>query len=191
MHIIYGGAFNPPTKAHLEVYHKVKEVVSVDTFTYLPVSSAYTKSELASNYHRLNMLKLMTENFDDIKISDIEMHDSFFLGTYQSLIRLSDHHSEPTAFVVGADNLSNLPKWKFAESLLSEFKIIVLNRDNKNLASIIEKDPILNKHKKNFIIVQDFNQAVSSTAFRESFDASLLNEKVYQYIVDNELYKES
>lgn len=189
MHIVYGGAFNPPTKAHLEVYHQIKAVVDVDSFTYLPVSSAYTKSDLASNYHRLNMLKLLTEDHDDIMISDLEMHDSNFLGTYQSLIRLSDHQQEETAFVVGADNLPNMKDWKHAESLLSEFKIIVLNRDNKNLQTIIEKDSILNKHKQNFIIVQNFNQNMSSTEFRKTFDHTLLTDKVYTYIKDNQLYQ--
>ncbi|MFW5865419.1 MAG: nicotinate-nicotinamide nucleotide adenylyltransferase, partial [Candidatus Izemoplasmataceae bacterium] len=151
MHIIYGGAFNPPTKAHLQVYHFLKKELDFDTFIYLPVSSAYTKGELASNYHRLRMLKLMTKDYPDIQISDLEMIDNEFLGTYQSLIRLSDDLEGPCAFVIGSDNLKDLHTWKMAESLLSEFKFIVLNRQ-QDIKSIIDENPILKKHEHNLIL---------------------------------------
>jgi nicotinate-nucleotide adenylyltransferase len=188
MHIIYGGAFNPPTKAHLEVYHFLKESIPFDSFIYLPVSSAYTKSELASNYHRLRMLKLMTKAYPDIEISDLEMIDNEFLGTYQSLIRLSDDLEGPCAFVIGADNLKDLHTWKMAESLLSEFKFIVLNRQEA-IDQIIENDPILKKHAHNLIVFENFNSSISSTAFRETLDPNMVSKEVYQYIIDHDLYK--
>ncbi|MFH5880949.1 MAG: nicotinate (nicotinamide) nucleotide adenylyltransferase [Candidatus Izemoplasmataceae bacterium] len=188
MHIIYGGAFNPPTKAHLNVYHYLKERLEVDSFIYLPVSNAYTKRELASNYHRLNMLKMMTEDYDDISISNLEIQDSEFLGTYQSLIRISDNLIGECAFVIGADNLPYLHTWILAESLLSEFKIIVLNRQS-NIDQIIEENDMLKKHRHNLIIFNDFDNPMSSTLFRETFDETMVDEKVWDYITEHQLYK--
>ena len=191
MNIVYGGAFNPPTKAHLNVYHYLKARLNIKRFTFLPVSNAYTKSDLASNYHRLNMLKLLVKDYEDIHISDLEIQDQEFLGTYQSLIRLSDHTFLETAFVIGADNLKEMKSWKMAESLMSEFKIIVLNRNHVDIEAMIEQDPILKKHQHNFLIFQDFDQNISSTAFRESFDSTMVEEDVYQYIVKHGLYERS
>lgn len=188
MHIIYGGAFNPPTKAHLEVYHFLKKELAFDSFIYLPVSSAYTKGELASNYHRLRMLKLMTKPYDDISISDLEMIDNEFLGTYQSLIRLSDDLEGECAFVIGADNLKDLPSWKMAESLLSEFKFIVLNRQ-LDIQSIIDASPVLKKHEHHLMIFNHFDAKMSSTLFRETLDPSMVTDEVYHYIMDHDLYK--
>ncbi|MCF7925928.1 MAG: adenylyltransferase/cytidyltransferase family protein, partial [Candidatus Izimaplasma sp.] len=129
MQIVFGGAFNPVTNAHIEIYHFLKQEFPQATVTFLPVSSAYTKSSLASNYHRLNMLRLALGHYEDVTISTLEMNDSDFLGTYQSLIRLSDLDDEEIYFVMGADNLKYLDQWKNAAGLLSEFKFIILGRD--------------------------------------------------------------
>ena len=85
MIVVFGGAFNPVTNGHTEVYKYVNKNFTDIRFVFLPVSSAYTKSDLASNYHRLNMLKLATKEYDNCVISDLEISDSDFLGTYQSL----------------------------------------------------------------------------------------------------------
>ncbi len=188
MIIVFGGAFNPPTRAHLEAYYAVKKRCAVTQFIFLPVSSAYTKGELASQYHRLNMLKLLTDGLDDCTISDLEMTDDHFLGTYQSLVRLSDQHQGQTAFVIGADNLTHIKHWRFATSLLSEFKIIVLNRNQNDLEKIILADDFLAQYQASFILIDNFHLPLSSTHFRTSFDASLLTDAVYQYILTHRLY---
>ncbi len=189
MHVVYGGAFNPPTIAHLEVFYYIDDRLPVTRFTYLPVSSAYTKSSLVSNYHRLKMLELMTKSVDKIVISDLEMRDELFEGTYQSLVRLSDDSREEVAFVIGADNVSDLSDWKMASSLLGEFKLIVLGRNGIDVRTIIDSDDFLSKYRDNFIVLDDFNCDVSSTAFRDTLDPSMVHEDVYQYIVDQDLYK--
>ena len=190
MHIVYGGAFNSPTVAHLQVYLFVEEKLPVKRITFLPVSSAYTKSELISNGHRLAMLKLMTQRYDDVDICDIEMRDDTFRGTYQTLIRLSDTSNEPLAFVIGADNVVALSSWKMAKSLLSEFKIIILNRHHIDIDVLIDKDPLLREFKDQFIIFNDFNFEGSSTEFRHTYDATLVDDKVFDYIKTHDLYKE-
>ena len=124
MKVIFGGAFNPVTKAHMQVYEYVMNKVGAEEFIFLPVSSAYTKSDLASNYHRLNMLELATANRDKVRVSELELNDSDFLGTYQSLIRFSDSEQVDVGFVIGADNLIGMHLWINIEGILSEFKMV-------------------------------------------------------------------
>ena len=188
MHVVYGGAFNPPTVAHLEAYRFLTARLPVKRFTYLPVSNAYTKSELASDYHRLNMLKAMTEGLDDVDISDLEMKDDTFKGTYQSLVRLSDDSRDTVAFVIGADNVPTLPRWKWAGSLLGEFKIIVLGRDGIHARDMIEGDDLLRRYKDNFIVFDEFSCPVSSTEFRKTMDAKMVHRAVMDYIEEHDLY---
>ncbi len=188
MHVVYGGAFNPPTVAHLEAYHFLKARLPIKRFTYLPVSNAYTKSELASDYHRLNMLRAMTHDLKDVDISDLEMKDDTFKGTYQSLIRLSDDTTTTVAFVIGADNVPSLPRWKWAGSLLGEFKIIVLGRDGIDARKRIEGDVFLNQYRDNFIVFDDFNCPVSSTEYRRTMDSSMVHQAVIDYIEEHDLY---
>ncbi len=189
MKIVFGGAFNPVTNAHILVYEYVTSRLSVDEFIFLPVSSAYTKSELASNYHRVNMLNIAVKNLSNIKISKLEIDDTDFLGTYQSLIRLSDSDQCEIGFVIGADNLFNMHKWINIEGILSEFNIIVLGRLGIDIKGSIKGNPILKKYFHKFIIFDDFDVNISSTLFREEFDRTQVNKEVYQYIIDNNLYR--
>ncbi len=189
MKIVFGGAFNPVTNAHIDVYQFLIEKLSADEFIFLPVSNAYTKSELASNYHRVNMLKIATKRFNDISISKLEIDDINYLGTYQSLIRLCDCHNCDISFVIGADNLVNMQDWINIEGILSEFTIIVLGRNGIDISAAINSDSILKKYLSSFIIFKDFNINISSTSFRETFDQSQVNKEVYQYIIDHNLYR--
>jgi len=188
MKIIFGGAFNPVTNAHVDVFKYVMKKMESDEFIFLPVSSAYTKSDLVSNYHRLNMLELAIEDFDNVRVSQLEMNDSDFLGTYQSLIRFSDGENCQLGFVIGADNLIGMEHWINIDGILSEFKIIVLKRNGLDINKLIDENPVLKKHKHAFVICEDFDVDISSTEFRKSLDETQVPKKVYEYIVSNSLY---
>lgn len=190
MKVIFGGAFNPVTNAHMMVYEYVTKKVEVEEFIFLPVSSAYTKSELASNYHRKNMLEIAIKGIPGVRVSELEMNDSDFLGTYQSLIRFSDSEQVEIGFVVGADNLIGMEHWINIEGILSEFRIIVLARNGLDIDQLISGNKVLERHRSSFIICDDFNVSISSTSFRETLDASQVPSEVYQYILDNKLYVE-
>ena len=189
MKIVFGGAFNPVTNAHLEVYKYVMSKMEADEFLFLPVSNAYKKSNLISNHHRLKMLEIATLEYDDINICKLELDDEVYLGTYQSLIRLKNKYNCEIAFVVGADNLFKMHRWINVNGILSEFKIIVLGRNNIDINKLIKSDIVLNKYFKSFIIYEDFEFDISSTIFRETFNKELLDNKVYEYIIENKLYR--
>jgi nicotinate-nucleotide adenylyltransferase len=189
MKIVFGGAFNPVTNAHILVCEYIMTKVDADEFIFLPVSNAYTKSELASNYHRVNMLHLAINGLKKVRVSKLEIEDTDYLGTYQSLIRLSDNNDCEISFVIGADNLYNMHKWINIEGILSEFKIIVLGRNKIDIETAIDSNQILKKHKNSFIVLNDFVADISSTEFRNTFDKTQVDEKVYEYIIENGLYR--
>jgi nicotinate-nucleotide adenylyltransferase len=135
------------------------------------------------------MLEIATKEYNNISICELEIEDSNYQGTYQSLIRLSDKYNTDIAFVVGADNLLKMHKWINIHGILSEFKIIVLGRNGININRLIKDDIVLNKHINSFIIYEDFELNISSTNFRETFNKELVNNKVYEYIIKNKLYR--
>lgn len=188
MIVVFGGAFNPPTIAHRDIYYHIKKSLDFEKFIYLPVSSLYTKSSLISNYHRLNMLNLMVADMDKAIVSELELNDTEFLGTYKSLLRLQEFYNDDIAFVIGADNLKSMHSWKNSESLLAEFKFVVLNRNKFNIKEHIQNDKVLAKHIDNFIIIPSFDMNVSSTVFRETFDPYYVPDSVFEYIMINGLY---
>jgi nicotinate-nucleotide adenylyltransferase len=189
MIVVFGGAFNPPTLAHKEIYEFILKQVNVDKFIFLPVSNKYSKSTLIDNHHRLKMLQLLVKKLPMAEVSTIEMDDQAFLGTYQSLIKIKEAYpNQKVAFVLGADNLTKLDRWINAEKLLEEFIIIVLNRGAANLEYLIHAKPLLNRYHEQFIVLNHFHSNISSTLFRETMDPEYVDDEIYHYIMKNNLY---
>ena len=190
MVVVFGGAFNPPTLAHKEIYYLIDERIGFDHFVFLPVSSKYNKSTLISDKYRIDMLSILIQDLPKATLSLLEIDDHNFLGTYESLKRMKDlYPEEEIAFIIGSDNLVNIKRWINAEALISEFNFIVINRNKQDGSKIIEKDEKLRLYKDNFKIISGFNQYISSTAFRDSLDPSYVTEAIYQYIMKNDLYR--
>jgi nicotinate-nucleotide adenylyltransferase len=190
MIVVFGGAFNPPTIAHKAIYHHIADILPLDLFIYLPVSNHYTKRSLESNFHRMQMLNLMTRTLPNVIVSPMEFEDPEYRGTYQSLLRIQERYPQSeVAFVIGADNLLKLHKWINAESLLSEFRFILAARDGIDIEAMFESDFFLQRHRKQFIFLPPFDSPISSTLFRETFDSSYIDPLVYEYIKLHGLYR--
>ena len=89
--------------------------------------------------------------------------------------------------MIGSDNLKQVHNWIQPEKILSEYGLIVLNRQD-DVERIISNSPLLSKYKDNIIVVEDFEFTVSSSMFRETKDLNLLSERIKNYIIENDLY---
>lgn len=54
----FGGCFNPPTNAHVNLAKEVLYKCKLDKVVFVPVGDFYSKKELAPERHRYNMLKI-------------------------------------------------------------------------------------------------------------------------------------
>lgn len=183
MNIVYGGAFNPPTIAHENAIKKVLDSFEVNRFIVVPVGAKYHLKEVDETEHRFNMAKIMCEECG-VEISRVELDATKYEGTYQLLKKLNLPN---TKFMIGSDNLKQVEKWIQPDKILSEFGLIVLNRQD-NVEGIISNSPLLSKYKDNIIVVKDFEFTVSSSMFREKKDLDLVSEKIKNYIIENDLY---
>ena len=184
---VFGGTFNPITKAHEKIVKKIIEIYDVDNFIFLPVGNRYTRKNITDVYHRMNMIKLVFTNNEKVKISEIELNQDEYKGTYHSLKLLNKEYDD-IYFIFGADNLLDLHTWLNVDLLLSEYKFIVINRNKRDLHKIIEEK--FEKYKEHFFIL-DLDLDISSSMIRENLEQNKdkLNEKVYSYIKQNNLYE--
>lgn len=185
MKILFGGSFNPPTKAHLEVYNRINKMFDVEEFIFLPTANVYNKPELAPISDRIQMLRLICGKIENASVSDFEANMTEYKGTSFTLKHFPDFY-----FLMGADNFDYIDKWIDYPNLIINNKFIVIPRDDIDLESKFEKDEYLNKYKDNFIILKDFEEIdLSSSMFRKSLDKDIVPEEVYDYIVKNNLYE--
>lgn len=186
MIIVYGGTFNPPTKAHEKIANLITKKYRPIKFIFLPVGDAYTwKDNFASFYHRKNMLELVFKA-DIFEISNLENANEY-KGTYWALNQIKETYKNDVYFVLGADNINELDKWIDYPKLVSEYKFIVLTRKGYNVLELIKEKH--NSYYKNFSIVE-FNLDISAKKFRENPALkSYVNKKVFNYIINNNLYE--
>jgi len=181
MNIVFGGSFNPPTKAHKLILDKLFLLFKPDNIIIVPVGDSYKKKGLIDYTHRLEMVKLLDSR---VIVSTLENNDAY-LGTYDLLKKLSEDYDD-LYYVIGSDNLIKLDTWINYKNLLRDFKFIVFNRYSVPLEDVIlEKYP---EFKDRFLIIQ-IDYDISSSKFRETKDSNLIPKEVYEYIIENNLYE--
>ncbi|MCR3907010.1 MAG: nicotinate (nicotinamide) nucleotide adenylyltransferase [Tenericutes bacterium] len=187
MHIVFGGAFNPPTKAHLNIIKKLMSTFEGSHVLLLPVGDDYKKPELIEFHHRLTMLKLMTSKMEQVTVSELESNRGY-QGTLSILDALS-YVYDNLHFVIGADNLYGFHKWIKYKELLSKYPFIIMTR--KNGITEEEAEAMFKDIKHHFIFIE-FDEDISSTDVRtnKTDQKNALTQEVYQYIRKNHLYEE-
>lgn len=192
---VIGGSFNPPTISHINLSKYILKNLDISKVIYVPVGDQYRKKGLINSSLRIDMLNLALQNEKNIEVSDIETTGDNVWRTVETLEEIQKQYpNEQIAFVMGADKLIQIHKWKRNEDLLSNFKFIVFNRGNYNVENIISINKKLNKYKNNFIIVNNENDNISSTLVRNNIKenksiSGLVNPLVEDFISKNNLYR--
>ena len=137
INVIFGGSFNPPTVAHYQISKQIIETFEVVDFVFMPTGNNYNKPELIDSSHRFEMLKLVCNNLKNARVSDFEMNQNNYKGTYYMLQNFPNYY-----FVLGADNLKDIVNWINFPKVVMENKFIVLNRDKFDLSEILNSNEL-------------------------------------------------
>lgn len=185
MILVYGGAFNPPTKAHKIIYETLKEMYQPSLFIFLPVGYAYKKPGLIEFHHRKAMLEVMTNHDKNVLVSDFEQTPAF-KGSVSALDHYKKQYLEPVKFILGLDNLLDLPNWIEYERLLRENQFIAIDRNGGALEAIKHHYPSYADH---FDVVH-LDIKTSSTLFRTNpkTHQDMIDKSVLSYIQEHHLY---
>lgn len=188
---IFGGSFNPPHKMHLNIALNIINESLVDKVIFVPTGSKYKyKSNLLSDEDRYNMVKLITDKYSNLEVSNYELKDEV-VYTCETLEYFKNKYpNDSIYFICGLDNLSYMESWKNGEDILNNYKILVINRSTDDLSEILSK---LNKYKHNIIVSNILNNDMSSTLIRSNIQnkeiINLLDKDVFNYIKEHKLYE--
>ena len=180
----FGGSFNPPTIAHLEIVDSAINEFNLDKLIIVPMGDKYQKDGLISFEHRKKMLELAFKYNNKVEISNMQENQTkrvYAIDSFKSIDKKYSNYSR--YFIMGMDNFSNIQNWKNYEELIDKRKFIVFKRNNIEVNCNLKDVQFLN-----------INQDVSSTLVRkqiklnENFN-NLVNLDVVKYIKINELYK--
>ncbi len=184
---LFGGSFNPVTIAHEEIIKYLS--INYDKVIILPNGNDYNfhDKSLISIKNRIDMLKIVCKNYNNVKISYYSIFHKF-KGVYKVL----NYYNHPT-YVIGDDCIDTLTEWMNYKDLLKNNNFLVFDRGNNNdVYNKIINNPSLSLYVNHFNIVKNINiPNVSASMFREKFDKSVVSAEVFNYIESNNLYIKS
>lgn len=166
---IFGGSFNPPSIAHLNLAKQILKIKNIEKVIFMPVSTRYNKNGLASDEDRYNWLKCICDSEKGLEVSRVELNSKKQLYTLETLRIIQNQYKDKDIyFILGTDNLRELETWYMPNKILEEFKIIVLERNEDSANDIIQNSKFLQKYRTSILIpkgIQKIN--ISSTYIRE------------------------
>ena len=194
--VIFGGTFNPPTRAHLDIATEALYYLDAEKVLFVPVSDLYKKDDVEISYHRVNMLNLAIGNFRRLEINFTEVDAVKLTYTYETVEKIKSQYQDKELFLlIGADNLEDFKNWKNQRSIMENCSLLVVNRNNSSIDEIIESNEILTEFKDKIIEAPIEEIEISSTEVRNRIASgelegleNLVDKEVIKYIVENKLY---
>ncbi len=150
--LVYPGAFNPPTAAHIDLAEYAKSRTRSDKVIYVPSKMTYIRDDQGKDFafddaDRLMMLQKIAEERDWAEVCDYELKAAKQPRTYETLCWLRDQGYE-CRLLFGSDKLVELETgWKYTDEILRQFGVVCLQRSNDDCETLIDTDPFLSKYK--------------------------------------------
>lgn len=136
---LFFGSFNPIHVGHLIIANYMAEFTDLEQVWLVvsPQNPFKKKQSLANDYDRLFLAKTATDGHPKIHVSNVEFGLPQPSYTIDTLAYLKEKNPEDEFYLImGGDNLGTLHKWKNADILLRDYKILVFKRPHYELGEL-------------------------------------------------------
>ncbi len=194
---ILGGTFNPIHNGHIEIAKLAHEQFHIPIIYIMPSGdpSSYKETDfLISAQERCNMVQKAIQPYPYMKLSTLEVERKGKTYTADTLKQLYTPNKK-IYFIIGADSLLYLEKWKNPEYICTHCILLVANRDNEPKEHLLQQKRFLEDSynaKIEFINVPML--PYSSTSIREAVRSGMsighmVDFAVNEYILEHRLYQ--
>lgn len=197
---IMGGTFNPIHNGHLALAQAAYEYCSMDEVWFMPSGVSYLKEQddIVSGEHRLKMTKLAVEDVKYFVCSDMEVCRNGYTYTVDTLRELHEQYPDDEFyFIMGADSLFGLPKWRQPKEIAALCTLVVVIRDDVDTQELLSQKVFVERTFGARVVMVPFRKVdISSSMIRKRISecidvAAFLPENVRSYIEKHGLYKEN
>lgn len=195
---IMGGTFDPIHIGHLLLGEFAYEQFELDEIWFLPNGDPPHKDikEMDSQLsHRVEMIREAIKESDHFKVSLHEAKAGTHY-TYQTMQEFQLKYPEKEFyFILGADSLFSIEKWKYFREIFPTCTILAAMRDDMDVVDMESQIEYLKKtYEANISLLKAPLLEISSTTIRERVCRGLtvhymVPDSVAAYIKENELYQ--
>ncbi len=166
-----GGTFNPIHYGHLIIAEDARNYCRLDEVLFMPSGNSYMKDadEILEGEVRFEMVKLAILSNPYFSSSHMEIRRKGNTYTYETLEELQKIYPDAALhFILGADNLFSLEKWKCFESVLHSCTLIVASRGEVSYEQLEkQKKHLEESYQASVILLPERKMDISSTEIRE------------------------
>lgn len=180
---IMGGTFNPIHLGHLLVAETAYEIFGLDEILFVPSGIPYMKENVLDAKTRITMTGLAIEDNSHFALSTIEVDRDGNSYSYETIrdLKAANPNIE-YYFIVGADSLFKMDKWKCPEKIFHEVVILVAKRPGHDGKELDEQIEVLKEKYNADIRMLPINCVdISSTNIRDK----VRNHQSIRYMVPN------
>jgi nicotinate-nucleotide adenylyltransferase len=127
---IYGGTFDPIHHGHLILGRQACEELAFDQLIFVPAAvSPFKSPAFASSEMRLAMLRAAIEGQGDFLADACELERPPPSYSIDTVLQIRERDPKAELFwLIGADNVYDLPKWRRFNELERLVKFVILDR---------------------------------------------------------------
>lgn len=196
---IMGGTFDPIHYGHLILAQNALDTFSLDEILFVPSGTPWLKesTKVLSKNKRVSMTGMAIEDNPDFALSTIEIDregNSYSYETVEELKRMQP--KTDFYFIMGADSLLEIERWKHPDRLMAECTLLVAVRDDCDREGL-EKQIIYltDKYQADIKILPANRIDISSTKIRRMIQEGksvryMLPDQVIRFIQKNHLYQQ-
>jgi nicotinate-nucleotide adenylyltransferase len=136
---LFGGTFDPVHLGHLLMAQAAREELALVRFLFIPAARSPFKSEQepAPANERLRLLRLALAGKDWCEIDEQEIIRGGVSYTIETVKECARRYPGAELFyIIGADQLPQLPKWRDAENLARLAQFVIIPRPGETAAAI-------------------------------------------------------
>jgi nicotinate-nucleotide adenylyltransferase len=194
---ILGGTFDPVHNGHLIVADVAREQLNLNEVLFIPAGQPWLKPEriITAAEHRLHMLRLALDDTPYFSISEIEIERSGPTYTIDTITALKEqlNAEEELFFILGQDNLMQLPQWHEASNLIELCYLVAAPRPGVKKPDLKALEAAIPGITQRVMLMKQPQVDINATDIRERVARGLsvrhlVPEPVNRYIKENRLY---
>lgn len=195
---IMGGTFNPIHNGHLLLAECAKDEYQLDKVLFIPTGHSYLKDEeeVLEASVRACLTELAIKDNPGFELSKMEIEREGNTYTYETILELKKRLPDSELyFILGADCLFSIEKWRNFKIIFENATILAAIRDGFDSDDFVKKAEALKQEfgaEIKFVYLPQFD--VSSTQIRGKIKENksiryLVPDRVREYIRNFRLYQ--
>jgi len=199
--LVFGGSFDPPHRAHVELPTLAARQVGAQEILYMPTGANPQKDEHATTdpHHRMKMLEAALAEEPLASISRLEIErplPHYTVDTLELLARSPGYEQANMRLLIGADQALNFRTWREWERVMQLAEPLVMPRPPHTLETLPEayasahpgEEAIWMSRTLDLPLVDECSTDIREATRQGILLESIVPDVVARYIRDHQLY---